>query len=146
MGYLYLPFIIQSLLMGFDEYLHTKRGLGTWERLGHPLDTLTVFVPLSLICINEFTPERLTVYIILSGFSCLFITKDEFIHTQHCSALENWIHSLLFILHPMIFLSSGVIWKYHPDNEFLAYQATMVGVFMIYQIFRWSIRWKPQTR
>lgn len=145
MSYLYFPFIIQSLLMAYDEHLHLKRGLGLWERLGHPLDTLTVFVPLSLIAINDFTPSRQTIYIILSVFSCLFITKDEWVHSKECSPVENWIHSLLFVLHPMIFIASGILWKYNYNENFLLIQSVLVGIFMIYQIFRWSLTWKQQA-
>lgn len=146
MSYLYLPFIIQSILMGYDEVLHNKRGLGVWERLGHPLDTLTVFVPLSMIALNNYTESRLTIYIILAVFSCLFITKDEFVHHRECSSVETWIHSVLFVLHPMIFLSSGILWKNDPDNLFLSLQPMMVGVFMMYQILRWSFLWKQPLR
>lgn len=139
MSLLYLPFVIQSLLMGLDEGLHMKRGLGKWERLGHPLDTLTVLLPLSFIAVTDFSESKLITFIILSAFSCLFITKDEFIHSRECSAFEQWLHSLLFILHPMIFFCSALIWKYSSGNEFLILQPLLIGSFMIYQILRWSL-------
>jgi len=132
--------------MGYDEVLHNKRGLGVWERMGHPLDTLTVFVPLSMIALNDYTDSRLTRYIILAVFSCLFITKDEFVHHRECSSVETWIHSVLFVLHPMIFLASGILWKNDPDNLFLSLQQVLVGIFMIYQILRWSFLWKQPLR
>lgn len=146
MTFLYIPFILVSLLMGYDEVLHGRRGLGAWEKLGHPIDTLTVFAPLSFIAINEYTYDRLIVFIILAVFSCLVITKDEFIHTQECEPLENWVHSLLFVLHPFIFVSSAIIWKYHPEDNFLTFQSIAVGVFMIYQVLRWSLSWKERSR
>ncbi len=146
MSYLYLPFILQGILMGVDEQIHVKRGLGQWERLGHPLDTLTVIIPLTFIAFTPFSEEGLTIYIVMAVFSCLFITKDEFIHSKECSPMENWLHALLFVLHPMIFLSAGVLWKYYPENSFLSYQPVIVFVFMIYQILRWSIPWKQQTK
>ena len=146
MTLLYLPFIIQGIFMAFDEHLHKKRGLGAWERLGHPVDTMTVFSPLSFIAVNEYTSDRLIVFVILSVFSSVFITKDEFIHTNECNPLENWIHSMLFVLHPMIFICSGFLWKYHPDDQFLVIQAISVGVFMIYQIMRWSLSWKEHLK
>jgi hypothetical protein len=142
MSLMYLPFITQGLIMGVDEYLHHKRGLGSWERVGHPLDTLTVFAPLSLIAFNDYSEHLLSVYITLAIISCLFITKDEFIHATECSPFENWLHSVLFILHPIIFLCSGLIWKNDTQNDFLVFQVIFVGLFMIYQIFRWSITWK----
>jgi hypothetical protein len=146
MSYLYVPFLIQGLLMMIDEYIHHQRGLGLWEKLGHPLDTLTVFVPLSFMAFHEFSRSRLTTFILLSVFSCFFITKDEFIHKRECSTFESWIHSLLFILHPIIFFSSGILWRYHSAHEFLAYQSMAVGLFMIYQLLKWSIPWKKQIR
>lgn len=146
MSYLYLPFIIQGILMGVDEQIHMKRGLGTWERLGHPLDTLTVLIPLSYIAFHRYGEGELTAYIIMAIFSCLFITKDEFIHSKECGPMENWLHALLFVLHPLIFLSAGILWKYHPENNFIKYQPVLVLIFMIYQIFRWSIPWKQPTK
>lgn len=146
MTFLYVPFCLVSLLMGYDEILHQRRGLGAWEKLGHPIDTLTVFVPLSYIALNEYTYHRLVVFIILAAFSCLIITKDEFIHSRECEAIENWIHSMLFILHPIIFATSALIWKYHPEDHFLTFQAIAVGVFMIYQVIRWSFSWKERSR
>lgn len=143
---LYLPFIIQGILMGYDEHLHIKRGLGAWERLGHPLDTITVFAPLSLAATRDYSDDLLSIFIILSVFSCLFITKDEFIHTSECNETESWIHSMLFILHPMIFVSTAILWKYHPTNEFPIYQTMAVAVFLVYQIMRWSLRWKEHLK
>ncbi len=146
MSYLYLPFIIQGILMGVDEQIHVKRGLGTWERLGHPLDTLTVLIPLSYIAFYRYGEGELTAYIIMAIFSCLFITKDEFVHSKECEPMENWLHALLFVLHPMIFLSAGILWRNYPDNEFIKYQPFLVLVFLIYQILRWSIPWKQPTK
>ena len=38
----FVPFGMQAALMVFDEgYFHRGRGLGPWERWGHPLDTVT---------------------------------------------------------------------------------------------------------
>lgn len=146
MSYLYLPFALQVVLMTFDEYLHHKRGLGLWERIGHPLDTMTVLIPVSFIAFKSYSDEALSVYLALSTFSCLFITKDEFIHGEVCGKLESWIHSLLFILHPLIFLCAGLIWKSDPYNPFLKSLPALTGLFLIYQIMRWSILWKPQVK
>jgi hypothetical protein len=144
--YLFLPFIFQGLIMGIDEHLHMKRNLGLWERIGHPLDTLTVLVPVSYCSVNAFSDSTLLPFILMAIFSCLFITKDEFIHSKECSPLENWLHALLFVLHPLIFLSTGLIWKQYPESEFLKYQPFVVGLFMTYQIVRWSIPWKKISK
>lgn len=128
--------------MGVDEGLHHKRDLKLWERFGHPLDTLTVFVTFSYIVINDYTEQNLVVFVILSIFSCFFITKDEFIHTEVCGPLEHWLHALLFILHPLVFLCAGILWKNDASSGFLDYWALLIGIFMIYQILRWSIPWR----
>ncbi len=41
--FLFIPFALQTCCMAVDEvHFHRQRGLPRWERLGHPLDTLTV--------------------------------------------------------------------------------------------------------
>lgn len=144
MSYLYLPFILQGILMGVDEKIHMDRGLGRWERLGHPLDTLTVLIPMSFIAFYPHTDSNLTAFIVMAVFSCLFITKDEFVHSKECSPFENWLHAVLFVLHPILFLSAAMLWK--EDSDFIRYQPIMIFVFMIYQILRWSIPWTQQTK
>lgn len=146
MRYLYLPFILQSIIMGIDEGIHLKRGLGLWERVGHPLDTLTVLVPLSFVVLNDYSSSHLKSFILLSAFSCLFITKDEFIHRKECSIFENWLHSLLFVLHPLIFLSTGLLWVEDSQNVLLIIQPIIIFLFMIYQIFKWSPPWKQMIK
>ena len=139
MIFLYLPFAIQGLVMFFDElYFHRKRGLPLWERLGHPLDTLTVLGCYLFMLFNQPTDLNLKIYIGLAVFSCLFITKDEFVHSEHCEPAENWLHSLLFVLHPICFLAAFLVWQEQKDFIFLKAQAVVIFCFMIYQITYWS--------
>ena len=35
--------------------------------------------------------------------------KDEFVHSELCEPAENWLHAVLFILHPICFLSAELI-------------------------------------
>ena len=142
MSYLYIPFVLQAILMAVDETFHTRRGLGRWERFGHPMDTLSVFIPLLLISYMPYNEESLKIFIGLAIFSCIFITKDEFVHARECPPLEHWLHALLFIVHPLIFLSSGIIWKNDSEHILVKIPPYFVGSFLIYQILRWSIRWK----
>jgi hypothetical protein len=138
---LYLPFILQGILMGVDERLHYRRGLGLWERLGHPLDSLTVFVPLSFAAMNDFTSDNSKAFIILAAFSCVFVTKDELVHARECSGLEHWLHAVLFLLHPVVFLCTWIIWRDSPLSLFLSLQPVFVGTYMTYQVFKWSFPW-----
>lgn len=139
---LYVPFFIQGVLITVDEFLHQKRGLGSWERFGHPLDTLTVLIPLLYVATAPFTEQSLLVFIGLAAFSCLFITKDEFVHAKECDGFESWLHALLFIIHPVIFLSTALLWKNDSENIFFMGLPWVVALFMVYQILRWSIPWK----
>lgn len=127
--------------MAIDEGIHYARGLGKWERFGHPLDSLTVLIPFIFINKASYSSEGLKTYILLCAFSCLFVTKDEFIHQELCSKLEHWLHGLLFILHPVVFLSAGVMWR-EGGEAFLMFLPILIGAFMLYQILFWSIPWK----
>ena len=75
--FLTLPFFAQGLLMAVDEfYFHHRRRLGRWESVGHPLDTLTFIAPLLVALRGPLSEWSIGLYLVLSGFSCLFITKD----------------------------------------------------------------------
>src|SRR5262245_55944652 len=106
-----IPFIIQLVVIGVDEvYFHLKRGLPRWERIGHPLDTLSVLFCFLFVLYIPFSSFALKSYIALAVFSCLFVTKDEFVHKHHCPASENWLHALLFLNHPVVLSALGLIW------------------------------------
>ncbi len=144
--WIYLPFVIQGAVMMVDEFhFHEKRGLPRFEKIGHPLDSLSVLMAYSFLAFNEYNSIHLRWYLYLCVFSCLLITKDEFIHHDKCEAKEQWLHSLLFLLHPLTFLCAGILWKEDSSNLFLKVQPVVVGVFMLYQIFRWSLPW-PQKK
>jgi hypothetical protein len=136
---LFSPFIFQTIAMGVDElYFHRKRGLPLWEKIGHPLDTLTVLIAYAFLSLSEPTLFNLKIYIFLCAFSCLFVTKDEFVHTKYCEAKENWLHAVLFILHPLTFLSAGFIWFYQLSPLFLMIQPFVILFVLSYQILYWS--------
>lgn len=106
-----LPFFLQAVFIAIDEvYFHLKRGLPRWERIGHPLDTLTVIACMGYVLFIPFSKKALFFYILLASFSSIFVTKDEFVHKKHCPGAENWLHALLFVLHPIVFIMAGIIW------------------------------------
>jgi hypothetical protein len=136
---LFFPFVLQGMAMFFDEfYFHQKRGLPLWERIGHPLDTLSVLACYGFIFYFPYSESNLNIFIGLAAFSCLLITKDEFVHTTICTAKENWLHAVLFVLHPITFLCAGVVWKQNLNQSFLALQPLVIVLFLIYQIYYWS--------
>ena len=142
MRLLVVPFILQALIMFLDEEFHKKRNLGAWERLGHPLDTMTVLLPVLFTVFYPYTESSAQTYVSLAIFSCLFITKDEFIHARVCSPGEHWLHALLFILHPLVFLATFIFWEEGGSEAFLIAQSVLTVLFFMYQILRWSIPWK----
>ncbi len=105
------PLAVQSTAMGVDEFhFHRKRGLGRWERVGHPLDTLTVLSCLGWIMLRKPSRSSVAVFVVLAIASCLFVTKDEFVHAGRCSPGEHWLHAILFLIHPISMASAALLW------------------------------------
>lgn len=155
---LLIPFAIQAVLIVFDEWVfHIKRGLPKWERIGHPLDTFSVVCCLVMIQVVPYSTQALLWYIGLGLFSCLLITKDEFVHKHHCPASEQWVHAILFVNHPILLSSMAMLWASSASTypwlshmhvhaqliqSFLVGQTIFVSVFMLYQIIYWNFIWK----
>jgi hypothetical protein len=155
-----LPFFFQAIAIAVDEgYFHYKRGLPLWERIGHPIDTFSVLLCMAFVIFIPFSFKMLCLYIALAAISCLLVTKDEFVHKDHCPAAENWLHALLFTLHPITLTCAGFIWPITQGVEvspwiarwlanrdflqlFLYTQFTMMFIFMTYQIVFWNFLWK----
>jgi hypothetical protein len=142
------PAALQAVAMFADEGIcHRRRGLGRWERLGHPLDTLSVAACYAwLLCSRPGQPSALVVYVALAALSCLLITKDEKVHASVCDARESWLHSVLFVLHPIVFLSFGLIWLSGQDRWLISVQLSLTIGFAAYQILYWSVPWKQKAQ
>lgn len=160
------PFLLHGIGMLIDEaWFHRRRGLPRWERLGHPLDTLTVLACYVLALVLPSTGAGLTVYLCAAVFSSLFITKDEWVHVRHCTGGEMWLHAFLFIMHPVLLAIAGA-WRFaspsafpssllpslpqaFPDagraffGAFLVGQAAVTAMFLLYQLLYWNGPWKP---
>lgn len=155
-----IPFALQALCMIFDEgYFHIRRGLPLWERIGHPIDTLSVLACMGFVLWVPFSKMALILYILLAAFSSLLVTKDEFVHKEHCPGAENWLHAVLFTLHPITLTSAGFIWPVVQGAEvspwierlldqpeklftFLVGQFAVMSLFFVYQIIFWNVVWK----
>ena len=149
--------------MLIDEfYFHWQRGLPRWERIGHPLDTLTVLVGFLFLLLVAPSASAAILYVGIALFSCLFVTKDEWVHKRFCRAGEQWLHALLFLLHPLIFLSGGLLWQaLHTDQArglssswiryegmertFLLIHTSVIFLFGLYQLLYWNLLWKNDT-
>ncbi len=159
-----VPLSIQAIAMGFDElHFHRLRGLDRWERLGHPLDTLTLLACLVWILVAPPTSDDAVVYAALATVSCLFITKDEFVHTTACGPAEHWLHALLFVVHPVVLLTYAWLWpalhggasaagawvalpapSFARSAVWTAFAAT--AGFCVYQLTYWNGPWTPRAR
>ncbi len=136
------PFMLQGLFMAVDEfYCHHKRPLKRWERLGHPLDTLSFGACFALLYFVPPSQTALIAFVSLSIFSCLLISKDEWQHQALCSGFENWLHSLLFILHPVVLIWTGYLWwSRDPAVSFvLPFTLLMTFFFFLYQSLYWNV-------
>lgn len=136
--------------MFFDEFhFHRRRGLPLWERIGHPIDTLSVLACLLLALLCPFSTRLLRAYIALAAASCLLVTKDEFVHARYCSPGEHWVHALSFILHPLVLIAAAAAWPAIHDaaalpwpRAVLSVQAAVTALFMAYQAVYWNLLWR----
>jgi 2-polyprenyl-6-hydroxyphenyl methylase/3-demethylubiquinone-9 3-methyltransferase len=136
----FVPIALQGVAMVVDEgWFHRRRGLPRWERIGHPLDTLTIMLCLAwLLVADRGAPHALHVYVALAVFSSLFVTKDEPVHARTCSAGEQWLHALLFVLHPIVLAAFAWIW-WMGRAELLAVQLAIASAFLAYQVIYWNV-------
>lgn len=142
----YVPFIVQGAVLCFDEfYFHIKRGLPLWERIGHPLDTLSVVLCFSYILVFPFSKAALFPFLLLGMLSCLLVTKDEFVHKEECNAKEQWLHAVLFLNHPLLLISAGWMWGHGETHRpFLGLQLIFASIFCLYQLVYWNLVWKEK--
>ena len=134
-----LPFLVHALLMGIDEWIHHKRGLKKWERLGHPLDTLTVLVCVLFVFNAPFSETNEIIYGCLALFSTLFVTKDEWVHAKECHAFEQWLHALLFILHPVLLFLIYRFWSQESFPDWFKPMPYGIAAFGLYQLIFWNV-------
>lgn len=144
---LMLPFFIQFIVISIDEYFfHLRRGLPKWERVGHPLDTLSVIICLLFVLFIPYSTFALKWFAGLGLISCLLVTKDEFVHKHHCPAAEQWLHALLFLNHPILLACMGLMWRKGSFSTFLVAQTALATLFFFYQVIYWNFVWKSKTQ
>ena len=141
-----IPLSIQAALMVVDEiHFHRQRGLPRWERIGHPIDTLSVLICYGVALTRPPSNTALTVYAVLAMLSCVLVTKDEFVHSRCCLPAEQWIHSLLFVLHPIVLGAAALLWLRH-GTALLAVQSALTLAFGCYQLLYWNLPWTRHPR
>ena len=137
-------FASQAAFMLVDEfYFHRRRRLPLWERVGHPLDTLTVLLCYALTLLTSPSDAAIGGYVAAAVFSCVFVTKDEFMHAKLCTPVEHWLHAVLFVLHPVVLTFVGFLWVQGEHRVLLTVQAAVTFAFGIYQTAYWNHPWQP---
>ncbi len=155
---LLLPFGLQMACVTWDEiHYHRHRELPRWERIGHPLDALTLLICLLWLVLVPPGASALAIYMGLSVFSCVFVTKDEGVHLRHCRPTEQRLHAVLFALHPLSLLSAAILWPAAHgmadawrglirftgnERSLLLALCVMVFVFAAYQFIYWNLPWR----
>ena len=135
---------LQVILFHVDEYyFHRKRGLSKYEIASAITDGAFYVLPLIIATFAKFDSIWKTIFIVLAGISCLSIAKNELFYPA-LQVKERIIHSLLYVLHPILLYSFYISWK---GNFFDAYpnfwilQLLYVAIgfkTVIYQIIYWN--------
>ncbi|MFN7728044.1 MAG: hypothetical protein ACK5P7_02690 [Bdellovibrio sp.] len=129
--------LLQAALILLDEfYFHWKRNLPKWERIGHPVDTAALLAPLSIAAFAGFSETTMRIYILLAIVSCLCVTKDEWVHREVAPATEQWLHAVLFVLHPVVLISAYFTWQVSPFLIQLVIPP--MALFLVYQLLFWN--------
>lgn len=133
------PLLAQAALILVDEFhFHRKRGLPRWERIGHPLDTLTLAAGLAFTLLVPISVAAVVIFAAWSVFSCVFVTKDEWVHASLCGGGEHWVHAMLFIAHPLVFLSVGWMWAQGMEPAYRYVPLALMLLFFLHQIVYWN--------
>ena len=139
-----IPVALQGAAMLVDEGVHHRRGLPRWERIGHPLDTLTLAACLGwLLLATPGSDVGLGVYVALAAASTVFVTKDEGVHAKRCGAGEHWLHAMLFALHPIVLGAFG-LWWWTGHTELVAVQLAVTLAVCAYQVVYWNVLRAPE--
>jgi 2-polyprenyl-6-hydroxyphenyl methylase/3-demethylubiquinone-9 3-methyltransferase len=153
-----LPFLLQGIVIFVDEFkYHHKRGLPRWERIGHPIDSFFYSLPLLWSILFPPTEGYQIIFLVMAIFSTFIIIKDEKVHKEFSSANEQYLHALLFILHPVCLINVFLIWpilhggesliltSFHIQAEqhqalriLIYFQAVLSLGFCLYQIIYWN--------
>jgi hypothetical protein len=128
---------LQALFLWGDEWLfHRARGLGRWERWGHPADAVAYALALAVPAYAPVQSPWVWAYVALAVLSALLITKDEWVHAVECPAGEHWVHAVLFLIHPAVLIFVGLLWLEDSAAALRRVLPLLVGAYACCQIAR----------
>ncbi len=64
-------------------------------------------------------------------------------HARLCEPAEMWLHSLLFVLHAIVFLAFGLIWWRQTEPWLLTLELILTLGLLAHQLVYWSLLWQP---
>ncbi len=129
---------LQAALMIVDERVfHRARTLGEWESWGHVADSAVFAAALAPAALLAPTRGAALLYAALAAASTVLVTKDEWIHARECGGTEQWLHALLFVLHPCVLLAVGALWARGEDGLLRAGLPAVVAAYSFYQWLYW---------
>jgi hypothetical protein len=153
-----VPFFLQALFHFFDEFhYHRKREpLPRWELWSHPVDTFGVLLLYSVCLFAPLGTWSVSGFVFLFLLSCFSVTKDEWVHKKHCSSGEQWLHALLFVIHPVTLLFAGLygLSRFPRDanynflqgfrESFWIFELFVVATVLVLlmQVFKGAVSWK----
>jgi hypothetical protein len=141
------PLVLQAAAMLYDEGVcHRRRKLPRWERIGHPLDTLSFASCFAWLAFSRPTSTNAWPYAGLAALSTLLVTKDEWVHARLCSPQEHWIHAVLFGLHPVVLIAAGVLWWNGQLRRVLVAELVTLTAFGTFQLAYWNGPWSRARR
>ena len=137
------PFVVQAAVMFVDERVyHRRRGLPRYERIGHPIDTLSAALCYAWLVFARPTRAHACAYAAIAIVSALVVTKDEPIHARACSPGEHWVHALLFMLHPIVLGAAAYVWWTGRLRALLVAELALTIAFAAYQLAYWNGPWR----
>lgn len=139
---MFWSFPVLVLAMSVDEWVfHRNREMPRWERLGHPLDTFSVLLCVLFTLLFQPSASHVYTFTILALVSCVFITKDEWMHAKHCTRGEHILHGFLFFFHPIVLWQIYGLWMMGPSSQGTLQAAAFgLSIAMFYQWAYWRRR------
>ena len=124
-----------------NSYFIESAGCRAGERLGHPLDTLTTALCYAwLVLTPPGRSHALGVYVALCAFSCLFITKDEFVHARLCEPPSKpGCTRCSSVLHPSrVSRIWRDLWRSGTDLWLIELELALTLALLVHQLVYWS--------
>lgn len=113
--------ITHAILFAYDEYiLNKKRELSQGEINSALLDGVLFLGIVALTIFTTYTENLGIVFISLSFLSCISIIKNEFFYPV-LELRERLVHSILYVLHPLILYAFYLSWEMDFFNNNMSY-------------------------